>query len=88
MKLAAKPFAALVVLLLRRRHRRNPTIRTASENPGRLHARHGSGPRGAHSGRPVFEVRGTPLVVENIPGAGSNIATDRVAKAAADGYTC
>ena len=29
----------------------------------------------------------TPFVVEDIPGAGSNIATDRVAKAAADGYT-
>ena len=33
------------------------------------------------------EVWGTPFVVENIPGAGSNIATDRVAKAVADGYT-
>src|SRR6202041_2681816 len=33
------------------------------------------------------EVWGTPFVVENVPGAGSNIATDRVAKAAADGYT-
>jgi tripartite-type tricarboxylate transporter receptor subunit TctC len=33
------------------------------------------------------EVWGTPFVVENIPGAGSNIATDRVAKAAADGYS-
>src|SRR5882672_3684030 len=33
------------------------------------------------------EVWGTPFVVENIPGAGANIATDRVAKAAADGYT-
>src|SRR3954466_15410422 len=32
------------------------------------------------------EVWGTPFVVENIPGAGSNIATDRVAKAVADGY--
>jgi tripartite-type tricarboxylate transporter receptor subunit TctC len=33
------------------------------------------------------EVCGTPFVVENVPGAGSNIATDRAAKAAADGYT-
>jgi tripartite-type tricarboxylate transporter receptor subunit TctC len=33
------------------------------------------------------EVWGTPFVVEDLPGAGSNIATDRVAKAAADGYT-
>src|SRR6202048_1275531 len=32
------------------------------------------------------EVWGTAFVVENIPGAGSNIATERVAKAAADGY--
>jgi tripartite-type tricarboxylate transporter receptor subunit TctC len=33
------------------------------------------------------EVWGAPFVIENIPGAGSNIATERVAKAAADGYT-
>ena len=33
------------------------------------------------------EVWGTPFVVENVPGAGSNIATERVAKAAADGTT-
>src|SRR4051794_2880896 len=33
------------------------------------------------------EVMGTPFVVENLPGAGSNVATERVAKAQADGYT-
>jgi tripartite-type tricarboxylate transporter receptor subunit TctC len=33
------------------------------------------------------EVWGTPFVVEEVPGAGSNVATDRVAKAAADGTT-
>jgi tripartite-type tricarboxylate transporter receptor subunit TctC len=33
------------------------------------------------------EVFGTAFVVEDVPGAGSNIATERVAKAAADGYT-
>ena len=30
---------------------------------------------------------GTLFLVENVPGAGSNIATDRVAKATADRYT-
>jgi tripartite-type tricarboxylate transporter receptor subunit TctC len=33
------------------------------------------------------EVMGTGFVIENIPGAGSNIATERVAKSAPDGYT-
>jgi tripartite-type tricarboxylate transporter receptor subunit TctC len=33
------------------------------------------------------EVWGSPFVVENVPGAGSNNATDRVAKSPADGYT-
>jgi tripartite-type tricarboxylate transporter receptor subunit TctC len=34
------------------------------------------------------EVWSSPFVVENVPGAGSDTATDRVAKAVADGYTC
>jgi tripartite-type tricarboxylate transporter receptor subunit TctC len=33
------------------------------------------------------EVWGSPFVIENVPGAGSNIATAQVAKATADGYT-
>src|ERR1700760_4492427 len=33
------------------------------------------------------DVWGSPFVVENVPGAGSNIATAQVAKATADGYT-
>jgi tripartite-type tricarboxylate transporter receptor subunit TctC len=33
------------------------------------------------------ELWGTPFVVEDVPGAGSNVATERVAKAAADGTT-
>src|ERR1700675_3596643 len=35
----------------------------------------------------LTEAWGKPVVVENITGAGGNIATDRAAKSAPDGYT-
>lgn len=38
-------------------------------------------------GQKITETTGTPVVIENVPGAGGTIGADRVAKASADGYT-
>ena len=88
MRLAAKAFAALLVLLAagmasaQSSYPNRPvkilvgfTPGTAPDLVARILADR------------FAEVFGAPFVVENIPGAGSNIATERVAKATADGYT-
>src|SRR5271156_753194 len=88
MKLATNLFAALVVLLAAQ------TVAAQSSYPNRpvkilVGFTPGTAPDLAARilADRFAEVWGTPFVVENIPGAGSNIATDRVAKATADGYT-
>jgi tripartite-type tricarboxylate transporter receptor subunit TctC len=88
MKLAAKLFAALAVLLAAQ------TASAQSGYPDRaVKILVGFTPGTAPDvvarilADRFAEAWGAPFVVENIPGAGSNIATDRVAKAVADGYT-
>src|SRR5471032_2846988 len=88
MKLAANLFAALAVLLAA------PTASAQSSYPNRpvkilVGFTPGTAPDLAARilADRFAEVWGTAFVVENVPGAGSNIATDRVAKAPADGYT-
>src|SRR3979411_584839 len=88
MKLAANLFAALLVLLAAQ------TASAQSGYPNRpvkilVGFTPGTAPDLAARilADRFSEVWGTPFVVENILGAGSNVATDRVAKAAADGAT-
>jgi tripartite-type tricarboxylate transporter receptor subunit TctC len=88
MKFAANLFAALLVLFAA------PTASAQSAYPSRpvkilVGFTPGTAPDLAARilADRFAEVWGTPVVVENVQGAGSNIATERVAKAAADGYT-
>jgi tripartite-type tricarboxylate transporter receptor subunit TctC len=88
MKLAANLFAALAVLLAAQ------TASAQSAYPNRpvkvlVGFTPGTAPDLAARilADRFAEVWTTPVVVENVQGAGGNIATDRVAKAAADGYT-
>src|SRR5436853_5037941 len=88
MKLTANLFAALAVLLSAQ------TVSAQSPYPNRpvkilVGFTPGTAPDLAARilADRFSEIWSTPFVVENVPGAGSNVATDRVAKAAADGYT-
>jgi tripartite-type tricarboxylate transporter receptor subunit TctC len=88
MKLAANLFAALIVLLAAQ------TASAQSAYPSRpvkilVGFTPGTAPDLAARilADRFSEVWRAPIVVENIPGAGGNVATERVAKAAADGYT-
>src|SRR6476659_10960187 len=88
MKLAANLFAALLVLLAAQ----SASAQSGYPNrPVKLLVGFTPGTAPDLAARMLAdrfaEVWGTPFVVENVPGAGSNIATERVAKAAADGYT-
>src|SRR6201996_2135984 len=88
MKLAANLFAALIVLLAAQTASAQSTY---PKRPVKILVGFTPGTAPDLVARILADrfsdVWGTPFVVENVPGAGSNIGTDRVAKAAADGYT-
>jgi tripartite-type tricarboxylate transporter receptor subunit TctC len=88
MKLAANLFAALAVLLAAQ------TASAQSAYPNRpvkilVGFTPGTAPDLAARilADRFSDVWSTPFVVENVPGAGSNVATERVARAASDGTT-
>ena len=87
MKLAANLFAALLVLLGAQTASAQSTY---PNRPVKILVGFTAGTAPDLAARILSdrfsEVWGTPFVIENVPGAGGNIATDRVAKAAADGY--
>ncbi len=92
MRLAAKAFAALLVLLAAETASAQSSYPAGYPNrPVKILVGFTPGTAPDLVARMLAdrftEVWGTAFVVENIPGAGSNIATDRVAKATADGYT-
>src|SRR3954471_5685568 len=87
MKLAANLFAALLVLLAAQ----SASAQSGYPNrPVKILVGFTAGTAPDLAARILAdrfaEVWGTPFVIENVPGAGGNIATDRVAKTAADGY--
>jgi len=62
---------------------------TGRENPGWFHTRHGAKILAARIlADRFFGSLGTPFVSRIFPAPASNIATDRVAKAAADATCC
>src|ERR1700728_1011998 len=88
MRLAAKLFAALLVLLAAQTALAGSNYpNRPGENPGGVTPRTAPDLVARILADRFAEVWGAPFVVENIPGAGSNLATDRVATAAADAYT-
>ena len=88
MKFAANLFAALAVLLAVQAASAQSTY---PNRPVKILVGFTPGTAPDLAGRILADrfsqVWGAPFVVENVLGAGGNIATDRVAKAAADGYT-
>src|ERR1700761_5638976 len=88
MKLAANLFAALIVLLAAQTASAQSTY---PKRPVKILVGFTPGTAPDLVARILAdrfaEVWGSPFVVENVPGAGSNIATDRVAKSPPDGYT-